>query len=553
MSTLMLRAPRRMAAATVSGAVAAAALAVVTAAPAQAAPTGTVTGGTASWGLSTYLNSSNFGRPNPKADAFVAPASFDADQRLSSWGEASGTVASDGSADLAFAGTSVNFAGTGGGWLKLSDLEADLDASGNGSVTALVAYGTSVTGNPPAMQFDPNQAPDRGPERVTLVDLAGNTADDVTNEAGATTFAGLDGTWSSEFTTFLSGNGTIPAWSYATTVSSAAGRTPLPFTFSVETETPAVSAQITSSTYEGGVNVAATGTGFRAVTTTGDAGVYLGIGESGGLPDVSTPAGQAAFAGVAYVPPSGVVDGAISANLNAPTAKLDPAKSYSLYTWQAHRHSNTSQDTETPLSIDWETLREPEPEPDVTVTTVGAAGQRYGSSATLGVTVAGIQTGTVTLTGLGATQRVAVANGQALFRAPATLPIAWHNATFTLTSPQLSASVVRTVRFGVARPEMYVGSSVLQAPSPRSTGSFLVGVKPHSNLGAAAPVANGYTAVTLYVGNRQVWYSGAKQLRNGQHTFALPRLARGTYRVVVNYAGTSNFLPASHQRTLVVR
>ena len=71
---------------------------------------------------------------------------------------------------LAFAGSTVNHAKTGGGWLRLADLEATLDKSGNGVVSAVVSYGTM---SPPAV-FDPATAPVRGPERVDLVDLSGN-------------------------------------------------------------------------------------------------------------------------------------------------------------------------------------------------------------------------------------------------------------------------------------------------------------------------------------------------------------------------------------------
>lgn len=185
--------------------------------------------GSAAWGLSTYLNSANPGRPNPLPSAYVAPASFDATSRLTTWGGGSGTVNADGSATLAFRGASVNFAPTGGGWLRLADVQATLDAAGNGSVTALVSYGTAVGTNP--ITFDPAQAPDRGPQRVTIVNLAGNSVP-VVQGADTATWANLGGTWSSEFTSFLAGSAPgIPGWPYASTVSSATGRTPLAFTF----------------------------------------------------------------------------------------------------------------------------------------------------------------------------------------------------------------------------------------------------------------------------------------------------------------------------------
>jgi len=216
------------------------------AAPAQAAEGETVTAGTATWGLSTYLNSSTFGRPNPKADAFTGGATFDATSRLTSWGAGTGAVSADGSATLAFAGTSVNFTPTGGGWLRLKDVQATLDPSGNGKVTAEVSYGTSTTGTSPALTYDPAQAPTRGPVRVTVVDLAGNTPAAASIAATTATWTGLSGTWSTEFTQFLAGAPTavppVPAWTYASTVSSATGRTPLPFSFSVTKKAPAVAA-----------------------------------------------------------------------------------------------------------------------------------------------------------------------------------------------------------------------------------------------------------------------------------------------------------------------
>ncbi len=191
---------------------------------------GNVTGGTASWGLSTYLNSANPGRPNPLASAYVLPSTFDASSRISTWGSAVGTVNADGSATLAYDGTTVNFAPTGGGWLRLTDLEATLDASGNGSVSAVVEYGTAP-GVYPNITYNPAQAPDRGPQRVTLVTLSGNAVHPARDSSTAT-WTGLVGTWSADFTSFLAGDGgSIPAWSYGTTVSSATGRTPLAFTF----------------------------------------------------------------------------------------------------------------------------------------------------------------------------------------------------------------------------------------------------------------------------------------------------------------------------------
>ena len=201
--------------------------------------------GTSAWGISTYLNSANFGRPNPLATAYVAPATFDATTRISSWGNGSGSIATNGDAEIAFEGTSVNFAGTGGGWLKLADVTADLDVDGNGSVSAVVSYGTAV-GTP--ITYDATQAAVRGPQRITIVNLTGNDVNPVQG-ADSISWSGVNGTWTSAFTSFLAGDAAaspaIAGWAYASTVTNTtAGREPLPFTFSLGTA-PAVTPVVT--------------------------------------------------------------------------------------------------------------------------------------------------------------------------------------------------------------------------------------------------------------------------------------------------------------------
>jgi len=196
--------------------------------------------GSATWGMSTYLSSMNFGRPNPLPDAYTAPASFDVATGLATWGAGSGAVESDGSATLAFKGTSVNFAKTGGGWLRLSDVEAQLDAGGNGIVTAIVEYGTSRSGRPPAMEYQPEQAGTRGPDRLPIVVLAGNDSP-VAQDGDTATWTGLTGTWHDDFLAFLAGDGAdIPAWTYASTLSNeAVDRSPSTFSFELGVRPPA--------------------------------------------------------------------------------------------------------------------------------------------------------------------------------------------------------------------------------------------------------------------------------------------------------------------------
>jgi Big-like domain-containing protein len=357
MSTLLSR--RRVGRASVTAvALLGASLALLPASPAQAAQTGTINAGTAAWGISTYLNANSPGRPNPYVAGYVAPASYDATSKLTTWGNATGTVKQDGSATLDVAGSSINWANASSGhWLRLTDLRATLDSTGNGSVSAVVSYGVSSS---PAT-FDETTV-QRGPLRVDVVALAGNTAGDRTLTPTSATWTGLDGAWDPAFLTFLSGDSTadpaVPAWGYKSTVvndPTKPDRAPSPFTFSVSTGAPQTAVTVTGADPTTGLRLKVDGTGFRGNSLPGDAGVYAGLAASGGLPDVSTSAGMDSFAASAYIP-GAIPTGSFSTILTAAPTKLDRTKSYSVYTWQSHTHSNTSQDTETPVTIDWAAL-----------------------------------------------------------------------------------------------------------------------------------------------------------------------------------------------------
>jgi len=357
MSTLLSR--RRVGRASATAvALLGASLALLPASPGQAAQTGTVNAGTAAWGISTYLNANSPGRPNPYPAGYVAPAAYDATSKLSTWGNATGTVKQDGSATVDVAGSSINWAnGSSGHWLRLTDLKATLDATGNGTVSAVVSYGVSAT----PTTFDENTV-QRGPVRVDVVALAGNTAGDRALTKTTATWTGLDGAWDPAFLAFLSGDATadpaVPAWGYKSTVvndPTRPERAPAPFTFSLSTVAPQTTATVTAANPTAGLSLKVDGTGFRGNSLPGDAGVYAGLAPSGGLPDVSTMAGMDSFAASAYIP-GAIPTGSFSTTLTAAPAKLDKTKSYSVYTWQSHTHSNTSQDTETPVTIDWVAL-----------------------------------------------------------------------------------------------------------------------------------------------------------------------------------------------------
>lgn len=149
---------------------------------------------------------------------------------------------------------------------------------------------------------------------------------------------------------------------------------------------PSVEVATIDTSYAGGLELSVSGTGFTAVTNPGDAGVYVGLAPSGGLPETDDQEDMDKFAAAAWVMPHQMADGTFTVDLVAPTDKLVRGTDYSVYTWQAHSHSNTTQDTETPVSIDWDALRAP-------TTVKGSVAEKPTSSTSgrLRVTVAGAQ------------------------------------------------------------------------------------------------------------------------------------------------------------------
>ncbi len=364
---------RRSLAALTAVGVASVGLTLAPTAPAHAATSAAVKTGTASWSFSTWLGSSQTGAPAPYQDASVAP--YSVTDGVGSWGAASGMVQADGSATLKLDGTGVNFAKTSGAWIKLAGLEVELDAAGNGVVSAEVSYGLSTDGSPGNRTYDDSEGTvRRAATRVDVIDLAGNSAADRTATGAAVNWTDLDGTYAADFIDFIDGDAdatpAIPKFTYATQI--ATMDTPSPFSLAVQTATPAVTVTTTGASASG-AQFKVDGVDFLNASAAGGQGVYVGLAPSGGLPDVSSPAGMASFSAVAALAapdgppwngPGNVLgaDGSFSVTLDAPASKLDKTKNYSIYTWQAHSHASDHLDTVSAVTIDWNAVFPPEQE-----------------------------------------------------------------------------------------------------------------------------------------------------------------------------------------------
>ncbi|NEN77310.1 hypothetical protein [Nocardioides zeae] len=196
------------------------------------------------------------------------------------------------------------------------------------------------------------------------------------------------------------------------------------------------------------------------------------------------------------------------------------------------------------------------PAPAVALTFAGSTGQRYATTTWVGVSVSGVAdgAGTVTLTGVGARQTATVTHGRASFRVPASLAPGRYTATFVLATNGAGNGTRQTSPFAVHKGAAVVGSSISRMPTPRATGTMLVGAAFTGNGKASVPRPAGSVGIRIYrADGRQVWYSGARALTGGTYRTALPALAKGTYRMTVAYSGGTLALGASQERSITVR
>lgn len=266
---------------------------------------------------------------------------------------------------------SFAFAGTEYYHVRIEDPALSVDEAGRGELTAVVS-----AGNAAAMG---SSAEETQPARVVLTTFRAGTEDwsgepgDLASLAATPDWAGVLAPGSQEAGDLgLEGDEPVDgqAWSpaflgqvtsgvrahfYASGSGSDAKKAPASFVAEASRAAapPSTSVSTTSADRDALV-LRVEGSGFTGVTNPGDDGVYVGLAPAGGLPDVDDrESGTEAFAAVAWVPAAQMTDGTFGVDLDADPADLDYSQDWSVYTWRAHTHSTTSQDTEQPVEIDW--------------------------------------------------------------------------------------------------------------------------------------------------------------------------------------------------------
>lgn len=431
--------------------------------------------------------------------------------------------------------------------VTVADPIVTVEADGEGTISAVVSSANAAQG--------PNPAASTDPARVVVTTFVAdsenwNTASGFSSLTDAPDWTGVLPADSATATNLGIGagkpvdgksfspaflGGIVPgvrAHFYASGSSSDPKKNPAIFTATVGAPATAVTV---NSTTPAGVSLGIKGSGFSRATNPGDAGVYVGVAESGELPDVSSQSAMAAFAAAVPVWSAAIgTDGSFTTALNVPADKLDPTKQYSVYTWRAHSHSTTSQDTETPLTIDYSALLQKTSVPIVTATS-----STYGKSSTVTVTVptvgATAPTGNVTLSGAVA-QTVALVNGTATFALPTTLAAGSNALTASYAgdanykaSSASSTLVISKANVSVKR------NKITKTPTSKKAGKTSLTVKSTSG----GPAVTGKVKVTFKKG--KTTKSKTVTIKNGKGNVTIPKLAKGTWKITVTFNGTSNF------------
>jgi len=278
--------------------------------------------------------------------------------------EGAGSTDASGAGSISWQGSfTVTFYGGMTYWTA-SDPVLTVAADGHGTLTATASgYAASMD--------DPSKWEAITPTTVTLADLSDVQLDadgfattpaylgvavTTTGTAQTARTTANEGWWGSfpqSFVTFQERTGQSSYW-YSSGGSRDAAKPAAPLTVGYTSQERYVLQPSVTATVAGtatGAVVTVRGAEFSAVTNPGDAGVYVGIAPAGGLPDVSTPAAQSNFLTADWVTPARLTDGTFTSTLTVDASTVDRTKAYAVYTWQAHSHSNTSQDTQTPIDL----------------------------------------------------------------------------------------------------------------------------------------------------------------------------------------------------------
>ncbi len=323
---------------------------------------------------------------------------------------------------------------------------------------------------------------------------------------------------------------------YATGGGSDAAKAPAEFTAVAAgtgaAATPVVSVNEISTNPETGATYNVDGTGFSP----GSSGIILAIGVAG----ITRESTNAVYAVAEKVEPAQFVDGAFSTVISAPADRLDPAKNYALYTLSADLN-DTSQDTATPLDIDFDALGT---DGSVDFSTSNSLSSTYGQGGKIKLRVDGVTTGAISMTGLGASQNAAIESGVATFNVPKNIAVGSYRAKFSYAGDDTHDAHQETMSYRVDKSRPTINASF------KSSKQLLVKVIGPSTV----PAPSGKVIVQFTPTGKDK--SGAVKrtgkLKKGSVTISIPTLKKGTYTFSVRYVGNKSFFGQKASRRITI-
>ncbi|MGA8255132.1 MAG: Ig-like domain repeat protein [Nocardioides sp.] len=324
---------------------------------------------------------------------------------------------------------------------------------------------------------------------------------------------------------------------YATGESGDAAKAPAQFVAAAEPTgselAPAVTVAEVSTNSATGATFNVKGAGF----TPGAKGIVIAIGESG----ITRSTPSFSFVVRETVVPAQFNNDKFETVISAPANKLDPTKDYSLYSVSADPE-NTSQDTETRLVIDFESL---EDDAVVDFSTSDRLSTTYGKGGKIKLKVDGVTDGVITMTDLGPNQRSSIESGIATFVVPKNLAVGSYRATFDYAGDASHEAHQETMTYRVdkTRPKLdaifkTIKKLVVTITGPKAgrtpTGKVIVEFKPTGKNKSGAVKRSG------------------RLNKKGVATISLPSLKKGTYTFSVRYLGNANYLGQKASRKITI-
>jgi hypothetical protein len=239
-------------------------------------------------------------------------------------------------------------------------------------------------------------------------------------------------------------------------------------------------------------------------------------------------------------------DGGFETDLTVDKAALDAIATdpgltnYGIYTYPGSGGVAPAYETYVPLTFSSTS--------EGSIDVAGVSYVAFGIYGTKFVATVSGASGTVTVTGAGETKTLTVADHKVTYNLPRGTPVGTHTLKFVYSGDDASEGAEVTKSLKITPRGTKTTSAWGTKPTSKTSGSIKVTV---------VPLTSGVTPtgkVNLVLTKGATKYTRPqKTLSSAKATLAVPKLAKGTWTVRINYAPTVNYLSSSKQFTIAVK